>query len=351
MTFKQFFYDWSGLNVALFEAINYATPDWLAPLTRIGSTLGSYWGAPFLLIALLFWSWRLNAATQPVPSALVVRTQALRFALGFALTWLAVALVKLLVDFPRPLAALPDMVRIIGEPELKYSFPSGHAAYTMLVAVTLWPLVTRRFRILLVTWLVWVGWSRIAAGAHFPADVLAGFLIGGLSAGIARFASMRPWVWWSAAMGIALLDQITKQLVHTQLDYAQVIPVTTFFNLVHVWNTGAAFSFLADAGGWQRWLFIALATGASSWLAWALLKPRVQLEAAAYCLILGGALGNLADRVFRGYVVDALDFHWGGWHWPAFNLADVAITCGAVLLIFASVIVIQSSRTRGTVGV
>jgi len=196
----------------------------------------------------------------------------------------------------------------------------------------------------LVAWLVWVGWSRIAVGAHFPADVFAGFLIGGLSAVIARFASTRPWVWWGAAMGITLLDQSTKQLVHTELEYAQVILVTPFFNLVHVWNTGAAFSFLADASGWQRWLFIVLATGVSAWLAWALLKPRVQLEATAYCLVLGGALGNLTDRVFRGYVVDSLDFHWGGWHWPAFNVADVAITCGVVLLVLASVRVRQPQR-------
>ncbi|MBY0575148.1 MAG: phosphatase PAP2 family protein [Gallionellaceae bacterium] len=192
MTFKQLFYDWNGLNVAWFEAINHATPDWLAPLAQVGSTLGSYWGGPFLLTALLFWSWRLNAATQPETSALVVRTQAQRFALGFAWTWLAVALLKLLVDFPRPVVTLHGMVRIIGKPELQYSFPSGHAAYSMLVAVTLWPLVARRFRALLAAWLVWVGWSRIAVGAHFPADIFAGFLIGGLSAGVARFSLMKP---------------------------------------------------------------------------------------------------------------------------------------------------------------
>jgi signal peptidase II len=137
------------------------------------------------------------------------------------------------------------------------------------------------------------------------------------------------------AVAIALLDQGTKQLVEARLEYAQVIPVTAFFNLVHVWNSGAAFSLLADAGGWQRWFFIALATGVSAWLALALLKPRLPLEAAAYCLILGGALGNLADRVFRGYVVDSLDFHWGGWHWPAFNFADVAITLGVGIFLAA----------------
>jgi len=336
MTFRQYFYDWYGLNVTLFEAINRATPDWLVPLSRLGSALGSYWGGPFLLAALLLWSWHLNTATQPAISGLVVRTQAQRFALGFALTWIVVAFLKLLVDFPRPLVVQPDMVQIIGEPQLHYSFPSGHAAYSVLVVVTLWPLVTRRLRALLVAWLVWVGWSRIAAGAHFPADILFGFLIGGLSL-VMRFLSTKPWVWWSVAMAIALLDQITKQLVHTQLEYAQVIPVTSFFNLVNVRNTGAAFSFLADAGGWQRWLFIAFAAGASVWLAWALLKPRVKLETTAFCLVLGGALGNLTDRVFRGYVVDSLDFHWGARHWPAFNVADMAITFGAVLLILASV--------------
>jgi signal peptidase II len=187
---------------------------------------------------------------------------------------------------------------------------------------------------LLVAWLAWVAWSRIAVGAHFPADVIAGFLIGWLAAWIACSSGTR-WVWWCAAVAIALLDQGTKQLVEAKLEYAQVVPVTAFFNLVHVWNSGAAFSLLADAGGWQRWFFIALATGVSAWLALALLKPRLPLEAAAYCLILGGALGNLADRVFRGYVVDSLDFHWGGWHWPAFNFADVAITLGVGIFLAA----------------
>lgn len=332
MTFKQLFYDWNDLNVAWFGTINQATPDWLAPLAQLGSALGSYWGGPFLLIGLLLWSRRLDAATETQAAAVRVQTQ--RFALGFALAWLGVAMLKLIVDFPRPVAALPDLVRIIGEPELQYSFPSGHAAYAMLAASTLWPLAARRFRALLVAWLAWVAWSRIAVGAHFPADVIAGFLIGWLAAWIACSSGTR-WVWWCAAVAIALLDQGTKQLVEAKLEYAQVVPVTAFFNLVHVWNSGAAFSLLADAGGWQRWFFIALATGVSAWLALALLKPRLPLEAAAYCLILGGALGNLADRVFRGYVVDSLDFHWGGWHWPAFNFADVAITLGVGIFLAA----------------
>jgi len=283
-----------------------------------------------LLIALLLWSRHLDAATETQAAA--VRVQAQRFALGLVLAWLGVAMLKLIVDSPRPMAALPDLVRIIGEPELQYGFPSGHAAYAMLAAASLWPLAARRFRTLLVAWLAWVAWSRIAVGAHFPVDVIGGFLIGWLAAWIACSSGTR-WVWWCAAVAIALLDQGTKQLVEARLGHAQIIPVTAFFNLVHVWNSGAAFSLLADAGGWQRWFFIALATGVSAWLALALIKPRLPLEAAAYCLILGGALGNLTDRVFRGYVVDSLDFHWGGWHWPAFNLADLAITLGVGLFI------------------
>lgn len=332
MTFRQFLYDPNGLNVRWFGAINQATPDWLAPLAQVGSALGSYWGAPFLLITLLLWYKRLDAAAMTQAAA--VRVQAQRFALGFALAWLGVAMLKLIVDFPRPVVALSDSVRIIGEPELQYSLPSGHTAYAMLAAASLWPLAAPRVRALLVALLAWVAWSRIAVGAHFPADVLAGFLIGGLAAWIVCSSGTR-WVWWCAAMAIALLDQGTKQLVEAKLEYAQAIPMTAFFNLVHVWNTGAAFSILADAGGWQRWFFIALATGISAWLALALLKPRQPLETTGYCLILGGALGNLTDRIFRGYVVDSLDFHWAGWHWPAFNLADLAITLGVGIFLAA----------------
>lgn len=333
MTFRQFLYDPNGLNVTWFGTINQATPDWLAPLAQVGSALGSYWGAPFLLIALLLWSGHLDAAAETQAAA--VRVQARRLALGFVLAWLGVAMLKLIVDYPRPVAALPDLVRIIGEPELQHSFPSGHAAYAMLAAASLWPLASCRVRAWLMACLAWVAWSRIAVGAHFPADVLAGFLIGGLAAWIARFASGTRWIWWCAALSIALLDQGSKQLVEARLEYAQAVPVTAFFNLVRVWNTGAAFSILADAGGWQRWFFIAVATGISAWLALALLKPRQQPEAAGYCLILGGALGNLADRVFRGYVVDSLDFHWSGWHWPAFNFADLAITLGVGIFLVA----------------
>ncbi|WP_159330328.1 signal peptidase II, partial [Klebsiella pneumoniae] len=110
--------------------------------------------------------------------------------------------------------------------------------------------------------------------------------------------------------------------------YGEQVEITPFFNLVHVLNPGAAFSFLANAGGWQRYFFITLGLAVSAWLGRMLCQQRPRLEAMGYSLILGGALGNVADRVLRGQVVDFLDFHWRLAHWPAFNLADVAITIG-----------------------
>ena len=118
--------------------------------------------------------------------------------------------------------------------------------------------------------------------------------------------------------------------------YGQSISLTGIFNLVHTWNTGAAFSFLADAGGWQRYFFIVITIVVSIGLVVMLCRPRHKAEAIGYSLILGGALGNGFDRVTRGYVVDFLDFYWQQWHWPAFNLADTGITLGVSLLILST---------------
>ena len=142
--------------------------------------------------------------------------------------------------------------------------------------------------------------------------------------------------WYSVAFIVLAIDQATKSLIDLTTPLGWSLEVTPFFNLVHVLNPGAAFSFLAGAGGWQRWFFLAIALGASIWLAWMLTKPVRRLEALAYSLILGGAVGNGFDRVARGQVVDYLDFHLRGMHWPAFNIADVAITGGAVALIAVS---------------
>jgi signal peptidase II len=144
------------------------------------------------------------------------------------------------------------------------------------------------------------------------------------------------WRWWTLALLVAMADQAVKFVVHTLMFYGQSIPLTGFFNLVHVWNTGAAFSFLAGAGGWQRYFFIVLTLGVWIWLAFMLCSPRGRAEALAYSLILGGALGNLADRILRGYVVDYLDFYIKEWHWPAFNLADSSITLGVFLLLWTT---------------
>ncbi|MES2943858.1 MAG: signal peptidase II [Pseudomonadota bacterium] len=143
-------------------------------------------------------------------------------------------------------------------------------------------------------------------------------------------------VGYAIALLVFVADVLTKYLVHEFTPYGWSWPVTGFFNLVHVWNQGAAFSFLADAGGWQRLFFIAVAAVVSVWLIATLRKPMRFVEQLALSLILGGALGNGLDRGMRGYVVDFLDFYWRGWHWPAFNIADIGIVCGAALVLLTS---------------
>ncbi|MEY3670309.1 MAG: signal peptidase II [Burkholderiaceae bacterium] len=143
---------------------------------------------------------------------------------------------------------------------------------------------------------------------------------------------MRPWL--SLAGLVLLADQATKWLVLQTMPLGEVIPITGFFNLVHVRNPGAAFSFLADAGGWQRWLFAVFAIGVSGLLIFMMRRaPEQRLFCFAAAMVIGGAIGNLIDRLVFGAVIDFLDFHWQGWHWPAFNLADSGITLGAFLII------------------
>ena len=136
------------------------------------------------------------------------------------------------------------------------------------------------------------------------------------------------------ALPIVLLDQWSKALVTTYLQYGDRVPITSFFNLVVVYNKGAAFSFLSSAGGWQRWFFIVLTVVVCGMMAWMIVKYRSETWFRwGLMLVLGGAIGNLIDRVLLGHVVDFLDFHWGGWHFWAFNVADSAITVGAAILI------------------
>jgi signal peptidase II len=144
---------------------------------------------------------------------------------------------------------------------------------------------------------------------------------------------MLRWLWLSTL--VVVLDQATKQWVLRLFNEFDSTPVSSFFNLVLVYNKGAAFSFLSQAGGWQRWFFVGLALVISvvliNWLRQ--LKPAEGLTAASLALILGGAWGNLIDRLLYGKVIDFLDFYYGDWHWPAFNLADSAITLGVILML------------------
>jgi len=143
--------------------------------------------------------------------------------------------------------------------------------------------------------------------------------------------------WYAMALALVLLDQLTKYWASASIDYAGVRAVTGFFNLVLTHNEGAAFSFLAGAGGWQRGFFIGIALVAIILISVLLLRHAGEkLFCFSLALILGGAIGNVIDRIALGYVVDFLDFHVAGWHWPAFNLADSAITVGALLLVAES---------------
>ena len=135
---------------------------------------------------------------------------------------------------------------------------------------------------------------------------------------------------------IALADQLIKWLVQQSMAYGQSGEITPFFNWVHVWNKGAAFSLFADGGGWQRYFFIAIAIVVSAVLVKLIRDSHKRTEALAYSMVLGGAFGNVIDRVFRGYVVDYLDFHWQSRHWPAFNLADVFIVLGVAMILVTS---------------
>ena len=140
--------------------------------------------------------------------------------------------------------------------------------------------------------------------------------------------------WLLLAAAVIVLDLAKAWIV--ALFHGAGMPVTSFFSLVLAYNTGAAFSFLAGADGWQRWLFVGIAVAASAFLVWMLRRGGSRLLQTALALILGGALGNLWDRVMIGRVTDFLLFHYGSWSWPAFNVADSAITIGAAFLIIDS---------------
>lgn len=151
--------------------------------------------------------------------------------------------------------------------------------------------------------------------------------------------------WIALSLMVIGLDQWSKLAVLQRFAEYESLPVTDFFNLVLVYNPGAAFSFLANHSGWQRWFFVILAAVICSWLIHLIWRHREEcLQPGAFALVVGGAVGNVLDRLIRGKVVDFLDFHLAEQHWPAFNLADSAIFLGVVLMILAQVLESRSAR-------
>jgi signal peptidase II len=156
--------------------------------------------------------------------------------------------------------------------------------------------------------------------------------------------SMLPWL--GLALILLIVDQFTKVLILGYFRFGDSMTVTSFFNIVRAHNTGAAFSFLAAASGWQRWLFTGIGVAATLFIVYLLRKHAGQkLFCFALACILGGAIGNVVDRLMRGYVVDFLQFHWQNrWYFPAFNVADTGITIGAAALVLDELLRVRSSR-------
>jgi signal peptidase II len=164
-------------------------------------------------------------------------------------------------------------------------------------------------------------------------------------AGRSSSGSSGLWGWLGLAVLVVLLDQLSKTVVIRAFDLNHSQALTSWFNLVRVHNSGAAFSFLAGAAGWQRWFFVGLGTLASAFIVWMLKKhPTQKLFCFAVTMIMGGALGNVIDRLLHGYVVDFIQWHYGGWYFPAFNLADSAITLGATCLILDEILRVRRGR-------
>ena len=153
------------------------------------------------------------------------------------------------------------------------------------------------------------------------------------------------WPWLGLALIIFIADQFTKTLILGYYRLGDATPITSFFNIVRAHNTGAAFSFLAGASGWQRWLFTGIGVAAAVFIVWMLKAHAGQkLFSFAMACILGGAIGNVVDRMLHGYVLDFLDFHLAGRHFPAFNVADSAITIGAVCLILDELLRVRRGK-------
>lgn len=339
---RDLLYDWLGLNRWLFLAIRSDGSSALDASMRTVSVLADYRYVPIYLVLGMTIAWGLHRAGR---DAAAVRHGVWRLALGYGIGVVWVGALKVALDFPRPfLELVTGGVAPLGNVGAIYSLPSGHAAFAALIAATFWTLTQWRGRVALLLFAFAAGLSRVWLGAHFPADVVAGWLCGAAAAWLAQHLLAvvhrnRPaGLALLAALAVFGLDQVSKTVAVLAFDLRESIALGSYLNLGYWRNTGAAFSFLAEAGGWQQPLFMLIAAVASYWLRQLILASRsAPLEKFGYAFILGAALGNLFDRVFRGAVVDWIDVHWASWHWPAFNLADTGITLGVALLIFSTV--------------
>lgn len=336
-------YDWFGLNQWLFLALHGRASPSMEPAMRALSLLGDYRYFPIYLAVGIAIAWRLRRLGRR-EEADGVRNANWRLLLGYAVGFVLVGTLKVAIDAPRPDIALGvDVIRSLGDAEPRYSLPSGHAAFVALLSASLWPVLRLYGRAALTLLAVAVGLSRICLGAHFPADVIAGYLCG-IAAGWLAHRMLRilqdnraAGIAFMIALAVALLDQSSKTAAVLVFDLHESIPVMPHLNFGYWQNTGAAFSVLASASGWQRPLFIFIGIAAAYWLGRLILAPRSSpIERSAYALILGGAVANVFDRVFRGAVVDWIDLYWTSWHWPAFNAADMGITVGASVIILVA---------------
>lgn len=174
MSWALVLYDWGGWNREIFLLVNEGTPAMFLPLAKLFSyLLGNYWTAPVVMRG--FWVW--SRTTSDVDRSLELRAHLARFVVAFGMAFAVVGASKLLFDFPRPPAVFAHLWHSFGSVETHYSLPSGHSAYAALVAGGLWPMVRARWRLALLAYVALVGWSRLAAGMHFPADVLAGWTV------------------------------------------------------------------------------------------------------------------------------------------------------------------------------
>jgi membrane-associated phospholipid phosphatase len=179
---KEIFYDWGGANVWLFHAVNNIRFAWFDKVMLLGTGLGDHTLFPFYLgLLTLFALVAVNKSAQDVPQYRVQVTRWMSviavFSLAYLLDGMLLGVLKPLLDFPRPPLALPpDTVNVVGLPEFHHSLPSGHSSFAMLVTACLWPVLNRKWRVAGVLYVLWVGISRVSLGAHFPADVMAGFI-------------------------------------------------------------------------------------------------------------------------------------------------------------------------------